>query len=161
VDEELVLLEEQLSAAHAEVRRLESRLSEAEARSGALEAGAADLQRRLDAALQDVVARDATIATQESAIIAAADQARNDAGRYRDAVLAREPGLPADLVRGDTVDAIESSLIAARQTVAQVRQHLEQQAQAIRVPAGAPVRAAPDLSGLSSAEKIRLGLQSG
>jgi hypothetical protein len=43
--------------------------------------------------------------------------------------------------------------------VAQVRQHLEQQALAHRVPTGAPVRAAPDHSGLSSAEKIRLGLQ--
>jgi len=159
VDEEVVLLEEQLSAAHAEVRRLESRLTESEARGAAREADTAELQRRLDAALQEIEARDATITAQEQAIVEAAEQARRDASRYREVVLAREPDLPADLVRGDTVDAIEAALIAARQTVAQVRQHLEQQAQAIRVPTGAPVRAAPDFSGLSSAEKIRLGLQ--
>jgi hypothetical protein len=43
--------------------------------------------------------------------------------------------------------------------VAQVRQHLEQQAQAARVPAGAPARGSPDTSELSASEKIRLGLQ--
>ena len=67
--------------------------------------------------------------------------------------------MPAELVSGDNVDAVDQSVLQARQTVAQVRQHIEQQAQALRVPTGAPVRSAPDTSNLSAAEKIRLGLQ--
>jgi hypothetical protein len=42
--------------------------------------------------------------------------------------------------------------------VAQLRSHLESQAQALRVPSGAPARRAPDLSALSPAEKITHGL---
>jgi hypothetical protein len=56
------------------------------------------------------------------------------------------------------VTQVDAAAERARQTVAQVRQHLEQQANAIRVPAGAPQRSAPDLGDLSPAEKIRLGL---
>jgi chromosome segregation ATPase len=159
VDEEVVLLEEQLSAAHADIRSLEARLAAAESKASGHETEAAELRDRLDAVQREVEERDGVIATQSETIATAIERARQDATRYREVALAREPDLPADLVHGDTVDAIEEALGAARQTVAQVRQHLEQQAQAIRVPTGAPVRAAPDLSGLSSAEKIRLGLQ--
>jgi hypothetical protein len=49
-------------------------------------------------------------------------------------------------------------LLQARHTVAQVRQHIEHQAQSLRVPTGAPVRSGPPIDGLSPAEKIRLGL---
>jgi hypothetical protein len=78
--------------------------------------------------------------------------------RYREVVLEREPQLPADLVTGDSVGEVDAAVERARQTVARVRQHLDQQAQALRIPAGAPARGSPDVSELSSAEKIRLGL---
>ena len=74
-------------------------------------------------------------------------------------MLEREPELPADIVAGDTVASLDASIATARQTVAQVRQHLDQQAQALRIPAGAPVRTGPDTSALSPAERIRLGLR--
>ena len=83
---------------------------------------------------------------------------RNAASRYRDLALEREPDLPADLVAGETIAEVDAALEQARQTVARVRQHLDDQARAARVPAGAPPRGEPDASGLSSAEKIRLGL---
>ncbi len=74
-------------------------------------------------------------------------------------MLQREPELPADLIGGDSVAEVDASVARARQTVAQVRQHIEQQAQALRVPAGAPVRSGPDVSGLTPGEKIRLGMR--
>ena len=95
----------------------------------------------------------------QAALTLAEEQGAAAARRYREAVLAHEPQLPADLVGGETVDAIDESVLRARQTVEQVRQHMEQQAQAQRVPTGAPVRTGVDVSGLSSAEKIRLGLE--
>ena len=74
-------------------------------------------------------------------------------------MLATQPDLPADLVEGDTVEEVDVAVARARQTVAQIRQHLEQQAQAQRVPAGAPARGGPDPSALTPGEKIRLGLR--
>jgi hypothetical protein len=162
VDEEVVLLEEQLAIAHADIERLEARLVDADRRAGA----AAELGVQL-AALQaaagereaTVEALQAQIAGLEGQISAAEAQSRAGAGRYRELVLAHEPDLPVELVFGESIAAIDEARQLARETVAKVRQHLEQQALAHRVPTGAPVRAAPDLANLSSAEKIRLGLQ--
>ena len=124
-----------------------------------METEASDARRQLEAAIAVASERDAMSAALEARIAEVEEQAGRDAARYRDLLLASEPDLPAELVFGDTVEAIEQSLVQARQTVAQVRQHIAQQAQALRVPAGAPSRSGPDLAALSSVEKIRLGLQ--
>ena len=140
VDEEVVLLEEQLAAAHGDVERLQARLEEAEAKATSMETEASDARCQLVAASAAASERDAMSAALEARIADVEEQAGRDAVRYRDLLLASEPDLPAELVLGDTVEAIEQSLVQARQTVAQVRQHIEQQAQALRVPAGAPIR---------------------
>ena len=103
----------------------------------------------------------AELETLRSRIDAGSVQAQTDAERYRSLVLAHEPDLPAELVSGDSIESLEQSIVRARQTVAQVRQHIEEQARAQRVPAGAPVRASADVSDLTPAEKIRLGLREG
>lgn len=166
VDEEVVLLEEQLAAAHADVDRLQARLAESEALAADRQRESADLKRQLETSKQALVASDAVAQshaveaqTLQASLEAANGQVSEAVARYRSAVLAREPDLPADLIAGETVEAIDAALTQARQTVAQVRQHLEQQAQALRVPPGAPARAGPDVSSLSPADKIRLGLQ--
>jgi chromosome segregation ATPase len=166
MDEEVVLLEEQLAAAHADIERLETRLAEVEAQAATRETEIGGLRRDLEAARGEIAEREAVLASHAAEIdslhaqVAEADErSRLAAARYREAVLEREPELPADLVGGETVEAVEESLTRARDTVAQVRRHIEEQAQAARVPAGAPVRGAPDLSGLSAAEKIRAGLE--
>ena len=166
MDEEVVLLEEQLAAAHADIERLQGRLADAEARAGTRESELAAIHGELEAARRETAEREASLASQaeelestRSYLTLIENRAREATSRYREAALAREPHLPADLVTGETVEEIDEALVRARQTVAQVRQHLEQQAQALRVPAGAPARGSPDLSSLTAAEKIRLGLQ--
>ena len=77
---------------------------------------------------------------------------------YRASLLAAAPDIPEELVNGATIAEIQASLTQARQMVEQVRGQLEAQAAQERVPFGAPARSAPDLSALSSQEKIRLGL---
>jgi chemotaxis protein MotB len=166
VDEEVVLLEEQLASAHADVENLQSRLADAEALLGTREAALTDLRRQLDAARAELAQREETLASLQAEVDAvrtgaaeALAQSRQAAQRYREAVLAREPELPGDLVSGETVAEIDEAVERARQTVARVRQHIEAQAQAQRIPVGAPARSGPDFSGLSAAEKIRAGLQ--
>jgi hypothetical protein len=166
MDEEVVLLEEQLANAHADIERLQSRLAEAEARAASRDTAATDLRRQLDLATRQATERDTALsaqagelATLRERVEAVATRSLADAQRYRTLVLSHEPDLPADLVKGDSIEALDESVLQARQTVARVRQHLEEQARAQRVPAGAPVRGAPDLSDLSPAEKIRQGLR--
>lgn len=159
MDEEVVLLEEQLAAAQADIERLQTRLAESEALATQRAGEAAELRRELSAQEQALGERTAEAEELRTELAAAQADARQAAQSYRELVLQREPDLPAELVAGDSVAEIDASVSRARQTVAQVRQHIEQQAQALRVPAGAPVRGGPDVSGLTAGEKIRLGLR--
>jgi chromosome segregation ATPase len=167
MDEEVVLLEEQLAAANADIEQLQGRVSELEASVAGREADATALRMQLtsvrDEASQTQAAltqRDGDLETLRQAFDATIAEARTAANRYRELLMASEPELPAELVYGDSVSEIDDAAVRARHTVAQVRQHLETQAQSLRVPAGAPARGAPDTSAMTPAEKIRLGLRS-
>lgn len=165
VDEEVVLLEEQLAAAHADVERLQAEMADLTARQTQHEAEALDLRGQLEAsraeaeaARSEATARADELAQLGESAAAAEAQGHEAVQRYRAVLLEREPQLPADLVTGESIGEVDAAVERARQTVAQVRQHLDQQAQSLRIPAGAPARGSADVSELSSAEKIRLGL---
>jgi chromosome segregation ATPase len=165
-EEEIALLEEQLANAHADLERLNGQLAEARERTTALEREAETLREQMvvsNAALAEresvLSAREAEIESLRNGVASAEERAAEAAQRFRAAVLAAEPDLPADLISGDSIEAIDASVAKARSTVERVRQHLEQQARDLRVSPGSPARGSPDLSELSAAEKIRLGLQ--
>ena len=84
-------------------------------------------------------------------------QTRAALNRYRDAVLAAEHALPAELVHGDTLEELEASLTAAREVVAGVRDRLTSSERGF--PTGAPPRGSRGTSGLTATEKIRAGLE--
>ncbi len=92
-----------------------------------------------------------------AALDAERQQTRAALDRYRDAVLAAEPALPAKLVHGDTLEELEASIVAAREVVAGVRERLASSERGF--PAGAPPRSACTTSGLTATEKIRAGLE--
>ena len=79
---------------------------------------------------------------------------------YRDLAVQSAPGLPPDLVAGDSIASIDESLERARTIVARVRQEMEAETARARVTAGAPQRTGLDVSGLSPREKIRYGISS-
>lgn len=148
---ELAALHEQLAGARAEVERLQRDAANAVAE-------AAFLRDDVRASHDAVAAATAEAATLREQIDAATQRAQEAAERYRDLVVRTEPALPADLIAGSDIDAIDASVTAAREIVGRVRSHIESQAQAGRVPAGAPPRSAPDLSALTPEQKIRHGL---
>jgi DNA repair exonuclease SbcCD ATPase subunit len=80
---------------------------------------------------------------------------------YKEAVIHANPGLPAEMISGATVEDINESVGKARAILQRVRQEMEAEAARTRVPAGAPPRALPDLSALSAREKIQYGLGAG
>ena len=77
---------------------------------------------------------------------------------FRTMVVRTNPEIPEEMVHGETVEEVNDSLEKAKALVSRVRQEMEASIARARVPAGAPERAAPDLSALSPGEKIRYAL---
>jgi septation ring formation regulator EzrA len=158
-NEELSALQEELDAARAEVERLQESLADREARAAHVESQLAEARAELAQVRSESEAREAELAGLREREQSLAAQVQEAAQRYRALALQQAPELPEELVTGDSVDAIDEALQQARETVSKVRGHLESQAQAGRVPVGAPARSGPDPSSLSSDDKMRLGLQ--
>lgn len=77
---------------------------------------------------------------------------------YKSSVTLANPEIPEELLSGDTISAVNDSLARAKTLVGKVREGLEAEILTTKVPAGAPQRTAPDLSSLSSREKIRYAI---
>jgi len=103
---------------------------------------------------------------QLEALTTERDQARqaltDAAARYRAAVIAGSPELPAALIVGDTFDQVDAALAVARATAEAIKAHQDAAVEAARLgfrpPAGGGVRQPPDFSAMSPAEKIKYGL---
>ena len=154
-------LQEELAEARAELERLQVSAADGEARAAHLESQQGRLQEELAQVRSEAEARDQELTGLREQAEALQDRVRSSAQRYRELALEHSPELPQELVAGDTVEDVDQALQRARETVSKVRGHLESQAQAGRVPVGAPPRSAPDLSALSAEEKIRFGLRQG
>ncbi len=77
---------------------------------------------------------------------------------YKALVAQFNPEVLEELITGDTIEAINESLGAAKTLISRVRQGLEAEITAGKVPAGAPIRTPPDLSALSPREKINYAI---
>ena len=155
-NEDVVALEEELAGARSELEALRESTADRAARAAQLETQMAELRAELSAA-REAHQGELSVANERSAALE--ERVRGAALRYRELVLRQSPELPEELVAGESIEEIEEALTRARETVAKVRGHIESEAQAGRVPVGAPARSGPDLSKLSADEKIRLGLE--
>ncbi len=147
VDPETSALREQLADALAQIDSLQTAVADAEARASTNAERVASLQGELEAAHSESEQLGASL--RESAI------------KYREARLAAAPHIPADLVRGEALEEIDEQLASAERVVSEMREQIEkeQRQESPPVPVGAPVRRAPDFSGLPATEKIKLGLE--
>ena len=80
-------------------------------------------------------------------------------GAYKDVVLKANPLIPTDLIQGLTIDEVNASLEKASALVGQIKQGLEKEGSAEKIPPGAPQRTGPDLSSMTTKEKINYGLR--
>ena len=79
---------------------------------------------------------------------------------YRELVAQANPGLVAEMIKGETIEAINESVKSARSLVDRVKQEVGAENARVRVPAGAPQRTLPDFSALSPREKIKYAMES-
>ena len=128
---------------------------EALAELAAIEDGEPDAEATAEHTSEEIASLRADLDAERAARRAAV-------ARYRDAVLAAEPALPPELVAGDSLAEVDTSVEAARRAVAQIRERLATEADeaaARGFPVGAPGRREPSVEGMSAAEKIAFGLE--
>ena len=111
----------------------------------------ADLEAALSETRVTLEQRDTELQTLRHQLTSATES-------YRKALLAASPEVQEELVTGSTPEDVEASLAQARQMVERIRTHIESQLAEQRVPTGAPIRSAQDLSSLSPQEKIAYAL---
>jgi len=146
-DPETSALKEQLVEALAQVDSLQAAVADAEARAATHGDRIAALQGELDTVRAD--SERLSTRLRESAL------------KYREARLAASSHIPPELVTGEELEEIDEQLAAAEQVVSQMRERVEKERrqESPPIPAGSPVRRAPDYSQLPPGEKIKLGLQ--
>ena len=78
---------------------------------------------------------------------------------YKIMLIKNNPDILPDMIVGDSVEAVDHSLVVARELTGRIREQLEQQYTSERIPGGAPVRTPPNTENLNSYEKIVYGLK--
>lgn len=108
-----------------------------------------------DEADPEIVSLREALELREADLAAANESNRLSVERLRAALLTLEPALTAEMLSGETVEELEASFDAARETLGRIRETVRRE-QTLPVGAGAPGRhtAAP----LTPLEKIRDGL---
>jgi len=168
---DLTDVEERLAESQAQIEALQTATADAEARARTARAELAAARKQVTG-LEEQLAR---AASERDSALGQLQQARSDlsaaqtalreaAVKYRAARLASAPDVPEDLVpEAEDIVEIDRGFEAAQRVVGRLREKIEEekldQTRAFRVPAAVPPRRAPDMSGLSPADKIKLGLQ--
>jgi len=78
---------------------------------------------------------------------------------YRKLAVSTSPLYSDDIISGNSVEEIDASLKKVNSLMKKMRSSLEAELKDLIIPAGAPERSAPDLSGLSPRDKIKQGLE--
>jgi predicted RNase H-like nuclease (RuvC/YqgF family) len=131
------------------------------------------LQRELKSRGETIAGLEKTLADRDTEITAL-KQSMDETGRqlnemgralpqavaaYKELVVQANPGLVGEMIKGDTIEAINESAASAKALVARVKQEVGAENARVRVPAGAPQRTPPDFAALSAREKIQLAME--
>ena len=147
--EDVAAIKAQLDAEQKAKSALEQAVAEKDAAISDLEAKRSGLETALSEAKKESEAMTATL-----------KEARDQAvAKYLTIVKTLNPTIPQDIIAGETIAEIDASIEKGKALVASVKQYLESEAAAAKVPAGAPPRGAISLEGMSPKEKIAYGIQ--
>ncbi len=118
-------------------------------------------QERL-AELEGLLARKSEELNKANDLLAKVDADLKQAvAGYRTMLAKTNPDVLPELLGGETIAALDSSLARSKELVGRIKSRLEEQAGSIRIPAGAPQREGVDVEGMSPREKIRWGIVRG
>ena len=147
----------QLAAMQAQVTDLTRQLGERDAKMGELQQEISAKGSLVEAQAQELSVLKEVGKENESKLAGLAESFTVALKRYRELALVTVPDAVADLVVGDTIDAIDASLAGARLLVDKVKSSLELSASE-DVSAGSPARTEKSWRDLTPKEKIIAGL---
>ena len=133
-------------------------LEETRARVVELEGLVAQKDNELGSANARITELEQAIAESDKKLVDTSSALSQVVSSYKALVVKSNPGVPEELITGDTIEAIDESLANAQTLIDTVRKELEAEIAAAKVPAGAPQRAPVDLSALSPREKIQYAI---
>ncbi len=133
-------------------------LGQIKARVSELENLVAQKDEELTKATAHITELEQAIAEKDEKLGSLNDSLSQAVSSYKALVVQANPDALSELITGDTIEAISQSLEKARSLIGKVRQGLEAEIVATRVPSGAPQRTSIDLSALSPREKIEYAI---
>ncbi len=116
-----------------------------------LEQAVASRDNQIDALKQSVLELEQRLGEAEERLAQAVSS-------YRALAVKSNPGVPEEAIVGDSIEEIDASLAGAQALIDRLRQELEAEIAAARIPAGAPQRTPADLSALSPRDKIQYAI---
>jgi len=123
-----------------------------------LEGLAAQKDEELTKANARISELEQAVACSEEKLKAFSNSLAEALASYKVMVVEANPEVPEELISGDSLDSVNQSLKQAKDMIGRVRQGLEAEIQAVKIPAGAPQRTPPDLSALSPRDKIQYAI---
>ena len=156
-DEEIQALQDELESIGEELEGLKAELATRDARITELETAVAEKDERLSLANAGINELERAVTGAEEKLTELNNTLSQTVSSYRALVIKSNPGVE-ELISGDTIEAIDESLEKAKALIGRVRQGLEAEMAATKVPAGAPQRAPTDLGALSPREKIQYAI---
>jgi len=123
-----------------------------------LEGLVAQRDEELTRANSHITELEQAVAESEERFKTTTDSLAKALANYKAMVMQANPGVPEELINGDNIESINESLGKAKGIISQVRQGLEAEIQAVKIPTGAPQRVPPDLSALTPREKIQYAI---
>ncbi len=142
----------------AEEESTATRIAELEQLIAQKERELADKDSRISELEQAVADRDSQIAALNQSMPELESRLSQAVEAYRVLVVKANPAVPEELISGDSIEGIDQSLANAQVLVDRVRQELESEIAAAKIPAGAPLRTPLDFSALSPKEKIQYAI---
>ena len=158
-EEEITALQAELEGARRETEELKGQLGERDARLGEVQRQLSEAIAARESSEQELASVRTALDDKEAQLAAATEGLSHAVESYRASLVAANPEIPEEMIGGDAIGDIDASLEKARELAGRVRTKLEEDLKATSVPAGAPQRAAPDLSELSPREKIEYALR--
>jgi len=140
------------------VKELEGLIAEKDEGLAAKDSRISELERVIADRDNQIAALKQSVAELEQKLTELEDSLAQAVSSYRALVVQANPGVPEELITGDSIEAIDKSVEAAQTLVDKVRKELEAEIAGARVPAGAPQRTPVDLSALSPQEKIQYAI---
>jgi hypothetical protein len=118
-----------------------------------------NLKRELQACNTQISGLQKTLAEAKQAIVETSVDLAQAVAAYKTVSLKANPGLVADMVKGNTIAEVDAAVKQAKELVDSVRQEVSAENLKVRVPAGAPPRTLSDFTALSAREKIKFAVE--